>query len=114
MSAVASGLASVEDVDTAITAGPGLRWAIMGPHMTFHLGGGEGGMTHMLDQFRPVFEGWWASMVTPELTDDLRRRIIEGVESEAGGRSIAELAAKRDALLIELMRLIADKNQAAS
>src|SRR6185437_960327 len=41
VSAVVSGLASVEDVDTAISAGPGLRWAAMGPHMTFHLGGGE-------------------------------------------------------------------------
>jgi 3-hydroxyacyl-CoA dehydrogenase len=46
VNAVVSGLASVEDVDTAISAGPGLRWAVMGPHMTFHLGGGEGGITH--------------------------------------------------------------------
>src|SRR4029079_16888653 len=49
--AVVTGPASVEDVDTAISAGPGLRGAVMGPHMTFHLGGGEGGITHMLDQF---------------------------------------------------------------
>ncbi len=109
VSAVASGLASVEDVDTAITAGPGLRWALMGPHMTFHLGGGEGGMTHMLAQFRPVFEGWWASMGTPELTDALCREIIDGVRNEARGRSIQELAAERDALLVALMRLIAER-----
>ena len=44
VNAVVSGLASVEDVDTAISAGPGLRWAVMGPHMTFHLGGGDGGI----------------------------------------------------------------------
>lgn len=109
VSAVASGLASVEDVDTAITAGPGLRWAIMGPHMTFHLGGGEGGMAHMLAQFRPVFEGWWASMGTPELTEALCARIIEGVRVEAGGRSVRDLAAERDALLVEIMEVIARK-----
>ena len=109
VSAVASGLASVEDVDTAITAGPGLRWAIMGPHMTFHLGGGEGGMTHMLAQFRPVFEGWWASMSTPELTEALCARIIDGVQAEAGSRSIQELAAERDDLLVEIMAVIARK-----
>lgn len=107
VSAVASGLASVEDVDTAITAGPGLRWAIMGPHMTFHLGGGEGGMTHMLAQFAPVFEGWWASMGTPELTDALCRQIIDGVRAEAAGRSVQELGAERDALLVAIMRTIA-------
>ena len=107
MHAVASGLASVEDVDTAITAGPGLRWAIMGPHMTLHLGGGEGGYTHLLNQFSPVFQGWWETMHTPEITDDLRRQLIEGVNQEAAGRGIAELAAERDRLLVEMMAMIA-------
>jgi len=112
VSAVASGLASVEDIDTAIAAGPGLRWAIMGPHMTFHLGGGDGGMAHWLAQFRPVFEGWWASMGTPDLTDALCARIIEGVQAEAGSRSVQELAAERDALLVEIMEVIARKRGA--
>ena len=105
VSAVASGLASVEDVDTAITAGPGLRWAIFGPHMTFHLGGGDGGMTHMLDQFRPAFEAWWRTMETPALTDELCGRIVDGVHAEAKGRSIAELARERDALLLKVLQL---------
>ena len=39
---VADGVASVADVDAAISEGPGLRWALMGPHATFHLAGGEG------------------------------------------------------------------------
>ncbi len=109
VSAVVSGLASVEDVDTAISAGPGLRWAAMGPHMTFHLGGGEGGMTHMLDQFRPAFEAWWATMTTPELTDAVCQQIINGVAAEARGRSIAELAADRDAILLPLLELVAKR-----
>ena len=105
VSAVASGLASVEDVDTAISAGPGLRWAAMGPHMTFHLGGGEGGMTHMLNQFRPAFETWWATMTTPELTDAVCQQIIDGVAAEAKGKSIADLAKERDAILLPLLEL---------
>lgn len=107
VSAVVTGLASVEDVDTAISAGPGLRWAAMGPHMTFHLGGGEGGMDHMLQQFRPVFESWWATMSTPTLSDENCRQIIEGVRAEAQGRSIAELSAERDAILLPLLELVA-------
>ncbi len=105
VSAVGSGLASVEDVDTAISAGPGLRWAAMGPHMTFHLGGGEGGMTHMLNQFRPAFETWWATMTTPALTDAVCRQIIDGVAAEAKGKSIADLAKERDAILLPLLEL---------
>ena len=109
VSAVVTGLASVEDVDTAISAGPGLRWAAMGPHMTFHLGGGEGGMTHMLDQFRPAFEAWWATMTTPELTDAVCQQIIDGVAAEAKGRSVAELAKDRDAVLLPLLELVSKR-----
>jgi carnitine 3-dehydrogenase len=106
VSAVVTGLASVEDVDTAISAGPGLRWAAMGPHMTFHLGGGEGGIEHLLAQFKPVFESWWATMSTPELSDDACRQIIDGVKAEANGRSLSELAAERDAILLPLLELV--------
>ena len=35
ISLAANGVASVEDVDTAVWAGPGLRWAVMGPTMLF-------------------------------------------------------------------------------
>jgi 3-hydroxyacyl-CoA dehydrogenase len=109
VSAVASGLASVEDVDTAITAGPGLRWAIFGPHMTLHLGGGDGGMTHMLAQFKPAFEAWWRTMQTPALSDDVCRQIIDGVNDEARGRDIDALARERDALLVALLELVGQR-----
>ncbi len=111
VSAVLDGLASVEDVDTAITAGPGLRWAIFGPHMTFHLGGGDGGMTHLLQQFKPAFETWWSTMTTPALTEDACRQIIDGVTAEAHGRGIAELAQERDARLLALLQLMSRQSQ---
>ena len=42
---VTEGVVSVADADAAVAYGPGLRWALMGPSLTFHLAGGEGGMT---------------------------------------------------------------------
>ncbi|MFB0558899.1 MAG: 3-hydroxyacyl-CoA dehydrogenase family protein, partial [Candidatus Bathyarchaeia archaeon] len=45
---VDSGVASVEDVDKAVRAGPGIRWAIMGPYLTYHLGGGAGGIEYLM------------------------------------------------------------------
>ena len=33
---VEQGIASVEDVDTAIAHGPGLRWALLGPFLNLH------------------------------------------------------------------------------
>ncbi len=37
---VAAGEATVEEIDASIAYGPGLRWALMGPCLTFHLAGG--------------------------------------------------------------------------
>ncbi len=96
-------VASVEDIDTAIAYGPGLRWAIMGPHLTFALAGGEGGMRHYLDHFGPSKHVWWADLGNPRLTPEVQAKLIRGVEEEARGRSPRELAEERDALLIALM-----------
>ena len=41
---VDSGQATVQQIDDSIAYGPGLRWALMGPILTFHLAGGPGGM----------------------------------------------------------------------
>lgn len=102
---VASGVADVADVDAAISEGPGLRWALMGPHLTFHLAGGAGGMAHFLDQLGPPLEGWWNDLGSPSLTPQIRRELIEGVAAEAGERDIAALAAERDRFLIDLLAL---------
>ena len=101
---VAEGVASVGDVDAAISEGPGLRWALMGPYATFNLGGGEGGIRHFFKHIGPAMEAWWADMGNPTLTVDLVDKLIAGVDTETGGRSIAELAAKRDAALVRLLR----------
>src|SRR5829696_5966007 len=102
---VASGVASVADVDTAISEGPGLRWALMGPHLTFHLAGGTGGMPHFLDQLGPPLEGWWNDLGRPSLTPEVRDALIAGVTTEAGSRDIPALAAARDQFLIDRLAL---------
>lgn len=102
--AVASGIASVEDVDTAIAQGPGLRWAIMGPHMIFNLAGGEGGMKHFLDHIGPAMEDWWRDLGTPQLGPEVNAALIDGVKQEAAGRSRTDLVKQRDAALIALIK----------
>ncbi len=106
--AVAEGVATVADVDAAVAYGPGLRWAIMGPHLTFHLAGGEGGMAHFMEHLGPANEVWWRSLGQPTLTPALQQAIIDGVAAEADGKSVADLAARRDALLVALLRTIGE------
>jgi 3-hydroxyacyl-CoA dehydrogenase len=102
---VAEGIASVADVDTAISAGPGLRWALMGPHLTFHLAGGVGGINHFLDQFAAPMANWWESLGNPTLTSALKERLAAGITAEVAGHGIAELSAWRDRFLVDLLAL---------
>ncbi|MDF1792785.1 MAG: 3-hydroxyacyl-CoA dehydrogenase NAD-binding domain-containing protein [Thalassobaculaceae bacterium] len=107
VNAVADGLASVEDVNAAIAQGPGLRLALMGPHMVFNLTGGKGGYEAMLEQFGPPIEGWWKDMQkTPTLTPDLKATLIEGIRQEMGARTIDDLEQQRDARLIALLKML--------
>ena len=102
---VAEGVATVADIDTAISEGPGVRWALMGPHLTFHLAGGNGGIDHFLDQFAGPMGAWWKTLGEPHLTAEIRDAIVAGITAEAAGRSTSELAAERDRLLVEILSL---------
>jgi carnitine 3-dehydrogenase len=101
-----SGEATVQQIDDSIAYGPGLRWALMGPIMTFHLAGGPGGMAHMLDHFAPALLEPWTRLDAPTLTPELRDRVVRGAVQEAGGRSVSQLEAQRDAFLVDLLLLL--------
>lgn len=101
---VEQGVASVADIDAALCNGPGLRWAVMGPHMTYHLGGGPGGIEHYLSHLGPSQVRRWASLGNPTLSSEVQKRIVEGVAEEAGDRSIQELEKRRDRALLEILK----------
>jgi 3-hydroxyacyl-CoA dehydrogenase len=102
---VADDVVSVTDVDKALCWGPGLRWGIMGQVLLNHLGGGQGGIEHFFDQFTGPMTAWWKVLGSPELTPDVRRKLINGLHAEVGSRSIPELEAQRDEILLGLLEL---------
>lgn len=97
---VAEGIADVEAVDAALVNGPGLRWSVLGAHMTYHLGGGAGGLSGYLDHLGPSQERRWADLGSPSLTPEVCKALVDGVAREADGRDIATLETQRDAALI--------------
>lgn len=103
---VANDEATVEEIDFAIVNGPGPRWALMGPCMTFHIGGGEGGMASNLDQFGPALKLPWTRLEAPELTPELRRRMVEGCRREAGDRDYTTLNRERDLGLVAITKAL--------
>src|ERR1700750_352674 len=102
---VAEGVVSAADVDTALSWGPGLRWGVMGGLMLNHLGGGPGGIEHFFQQFTGPMTAWWKTLGSPVLTPEVQKKLIDSVHAEAGSRSIAELEAERDEVLLGLIEL---------
>lgn len=100
---VAEGVATVEDIDAAVRNGPGLRWAINGPHMIYHLGGGEGGIRHYLDHLGDSQQRRWDDLGKPVLTAELKESLIAGTLAEAEGASVGDLSEERDRKLIQLL-----------
>jgi carnitine 3-dehydrogenase len=104
------GIASVADVDAAIAYGPGLRWAFMGPSLTFHLAGGAGGMTYFLDHYRDRIASDWKDLGQPELTHSLQRKLIDGIAAAGGAQNFADLAAWRDRCLEQVLLALKDES----
>jgi carnitine 3-dehydrogenase len=104
---------SVEDMDVAVSYGPGLRWGVMGQSLQWHLGGGEGGIKHFMDHLMGPLAGMMETLGTPKITPQLKETIIDGVLREASGRSVDQLAKKENEVIIGLLRLRASAEKGA-
>jgi 3-hydroxyacyl-CoA dehydrogenase len=111
---IEQGVLDVADSDAAVCWGPGLRWGVMGPNLLFHLAGGEGGINHFMDHLSGPVASWWKDLGTiTEFSPEVKQTIIDGVQKEAGNRSVDELNRERDAMLLELLATRAKGEQAA-
>jgi len=103
---ITNGEASAEDIDFAIVNGPGPRWAMMGPCLTYHMGGGEGGMAYCLEQFGPALKYPWSRLAAPELTPELFDQLVAGSDRLAGERDYETLNRRRDRALVGINKVL--------
>lgn len=115
MDLVDKGVVSMEDCETALTFGPAIRWAIMGPGQIFELGGGEHGLQGLLDHIGPSMETWLEDAATwTKFTDDIKKKTVDGVHEAIKnrpadiGNTHETLAKYRDGMLVEILRLHKD------
>ena len=102
---VLRGVATVDDVDKAVSYGPGLRWAAMGPHLLYDLGGGREGIRGHVEHLAAVKEGMLRDLADwTEFPPETGAALEAGLAGEKGGRSYEELTAERDALLVAYLR----------
>src|SRR6201987_34230 len=111
---IEQGVLDVADSDAAVCWGPGLRWGLMGPNLLFHLAGGEGGIQHFMEHLSGPVATWWKDLGTiTEFSPEVKQTIVNGVQKEAGNRSIEELERERDTMLLELLATRAKGEKAA-
>ena len=102
-SLVERGVASVEDIDTAISYGPGLRWALLGPFLNLHASGGPGGISHTLQHLGPAQREWARDLGSYPETDDYIAPIAQAVDKELENYDFVEMLVQRDELLVQLL-----------
>lgn len=100
---VQQGVLSVEDADIAICYGPGLRWAMMGPSLQWHLNGGAGGIQHFMEHLMSPMTGLIGILSAPDVTDALKQTVTVGVLREAGSRTVESLAQQENELILDLL-----------
>jgi carnitine 3-dehydrogenase len=98
------------DIDDSIVYSAGMRWAFMGSFLTYHVAGGPGGMRHFISQFDPTLELPWTDLKFPKWNDALETRLIEGCEAQAQGMTVAQIEKKRNAILVDMMKLFRKHN----
>lgn len=103
---VANDEATPEDIDIALMNGPAPRMAAQGQCMAFHVACGEGGMATNLDQFGPALKLPWTRLEAPELTKDLRDRMVDGCNAVAKGQHFEDMVAQRDREIVGVLNAL--------
>ncbi|TDD57986.1 hydroxylacyl-CoA dehydrogenase [Kribbella antibiotica] len=101
---VAEGVVTEQQLDEVVTSSLGQRWAVSGPFLSFHLGGGPGGLPHFLEHLGPGLQKRWGQLGTPDL-DAATNALLSEQAANFGG-TIAELAEARDKAQIALMKAL--------
>ena len=102
---VAEGVVGMDDLDSVVTESIGLRWAAAGPFLTFHLGGGSGGLEHFVEHLGPGMQLMWEKALGhPAFDDETTATLLDELERAYGDSTIDQLARRRDEQQVAIMR----------
>lgn len=107
VSLVGAGVVTIDELDDIVTTSLGVRWATSGPFLSFHLGGGAGGLAHFVEHLGPPMEQLWATLGAPTFDQATKALIAGQAEQSYGARSITQLAETRDAKEVAVINALA-------
>ena len=103
---VLAGVIDVDDIDRAVSLGPGLGWAAAGPHLTYHLGAGDEGVARFLEQLLQSFEIWWASLAQWTRLEQEQVLALTGQIERAYGEKLDVIREARDRRLAAILQAL--------
>ena len=109
---LSEGIASAEDIDAAMTAGPGLRYGLLGPLRTADLGG--------LDVFFAISNYLFAELNSDSKPPALMAKLVKegklGAKTDGGfyqysEEELSEIIAQRDRVLLGFLRVLKEQGR---
>ncbi|KAH7222562.1 uncharacterized protein BKA55DRAFT_546076 [Fusarium redolens] len=106
-SLISRGIVSAEDLDAAVSSGPGLRWALTGPIATNALGGGGGpdGFAQRMERLGPAIRSWEDDILEHRFnwSQDSTLALQESVNKSLGSVDWNRMVEERDLVLLQLL-----------
>ena len=100
---VLSGVVTPEELDQVVTESVGVRWATMGPFESYSLGGGPGGIRHLLEHLGPGMQRRWKDLGEPELTPEVVERLSTATEERFAGQAYEDRVTARDEVQLAVL-----------
>ncbi len=100
---VLSGVVSAEELDQVVTESIGLRWSTAGPFESYHMGGGPGGIRHLLEHLGPGMVKRWKDLGQPDLTADVVDELSTATEQRFAGKDYAQRTEERDGVQLAVL-----------
>ncbi len=100
---VQQGVASAEDIDLAVSEGPGLRWALLGPFLNLHLSGGQGGIRYFLEHLGQPFQALMDDLGKIEINEELIAILSNENSATLEGKDLQQIVLERNQILLKLM-----------
>ncbi|MFI8126839.1 3-hydroxyacyl-CoA dehydrogenase NAD-binding domain-containing protein [Acinetobacter sp. ABJ-A23_2] len=95
---------SAEDVDIAITSGPGLRWALFGPYINMELAN-QKGFKEAIHHLGPPMTEWWNDMQAFQHSEETTELLEEQTKQLLTHYKDVDLYQKRDKGLVDILKL---------
>ena len=105
MELVSEGVATAKELDTALSVGLGMRWALMGPFLKAHLTA-EGGLKDIFDG--KISLSYFSHFQASDPSQQTIETIIGDTQAQMAGRSRQSLEEMRDEFLVGVLKLRAE------